>query len=92
MKNSIDNGITIIISHQEKILELLNEIIVLDKGDVKYFDKKEKSFTNILITKSVIKFCKKLNLNRKSMYEIQKKLLRKVADLNSIPILLYNLK
>ena len=26
------------------------------------------------------------------MYEIQKKLLRKVADLHSIPILLYNFK
>ena len=55
MKNSIDNGITIFISHQHKILELLNEIIVLDKGDVNYFDKKEKSFTNILIKKSFIK-------------------------------------
>ncbi len=50
-------GVTIVISHQEKILSLADEIILLDKGAIVSDDKKDEMISSIFNKKC----CKKVN-------------------------------
>ena len=61
MRENINNGTIIVISHQERILNIADEILVLSDGEITMQGKKEDILPKILGTESVVKNCEKLN-------------------------------
>ena len=87
------NGSIIVISHQEKILNIADEIILLNNGKIidkgpkenmlpKLLDKKK-----FLVVKQIIWEVFKMELNK-----LEKDLLSKIADIESTPIGAYNIR
>ena len=60
MRKNIANSSIIIISHQERILSIADEIIVLADGQIKNRGAAEKILPEIINTESVIQECEKL--------------------------------
>ena len=61
MRQDINNGTIIVISHQERILNIADEIIVIADGKITMKGTKDEILPNILGTESVIKTCEKLS-------------------------------
>lgn len=55
------NGSILVISHQERILEIADEIIVIADGEVSKFGSKEEIFPQLLGTDSAVSVCNKFN-------------------------------
>lgn len=51
------NGTVIIISHQERILNIADRILVIEHGKVKYYDTKEKVLPVIMGTEAALQAC-----------------------------------
>ncbi len=60
MRKNIDGGSIVIISHQERILSIADEIIVLAEGQIKNRGAAEKILPEIINTESVLRECEKL--------------------------------
>lgn len=61
MRQDINNGTIIVISHQERILNIADEIFVLADGKITMSGQKEDILPKILGTESAVKTCEKLN-------------------------------
>lgn len=61
MRENINSGTIIVISHQERILNIADEIIVLADGKITMQGNKDYILPKILGTESVTKTCEKLN-------------------------------
>ena len=61
MRQNVNNGTIVVISHQERILDIADEILVLSDGKITMSGKKEEILPKILGTESAVKTCEKLN-------------------------------
>lgn len=61
MRQDINNGTIIVISHQERILNIADEILVLADGKITMQGKREYILPKILGTESAVTTCAKLN-------------------------------
>jgi len=60
MSQDIKDGTIVVISHQERILNIADEIIVLSNGIVNMQGSREEILPKILGTESAVMACKKL--------------------------------
>ncbi|MBR4632250.1 MAG: ATP-binding cassette domain-containing protein [Elusimicrobia bacterium] len=61
MRQNINNGTIVVISHQERILEIADEILVLADGKITMQGSREEILPKILGTESAVTTCAKLN-------------------------------
>ena len=61
MRQNINNGTIVVISHQERILDIADEILVLADGKITMQGKREDILPKILGTESAVVTCAKLN-------------------------------
>ena len=61
MRQNINNGTIVVISHQERILDIADEILVLADGQITMQGKREEILPKILGTESAVVTCAKLN-------------------------------
>ena len=61
MRQNINNGTIVVISHQERILDIADEILVLADGQITMQGKREEILPKILGTESAVQTCAKLN-------------------------------
>ncbi len=61
MRQNINNGTIVVISHQERILNIADEILVLADGKITMSGTREEILPKILGTESAVKTCEKLN-------------------------------
>ncbi len=61
MRQNINNGTIVVISHQERILDIADEILVLADGKITMQGKREEILPKILGTESAVKACAKLS-------------------------------
>ena len=61
MRQNINNGTIVVISHQERILDIADEILVLADGKITMSGTREEILPKILGTESAVKACAKLN-------------------------------
>ena len=61
MRQNINNGTIVVISHQERILEIADEILVLADGKITMQGTKDEILPKILGTESAVTTCAKLN-------------------------------
>ena len=61
MRQNVNNGTIIVISHQERILNIADEILVLSDGQITIHGLKDEVLPKILGTESAVKTCEKLN-------------------------------
>ena len=60
MRENINNGIIIVISHQERILNIADEIVVLSNGSIDKQGSKDEILPHILGTEAAVKTCERL--------------------------------
>ena len=65
MRERIDNGIIIVISHQERILNISDEIVVVSNGTITKQGAKDAIISQILSNDSTVKICKRLKIRNK---------------------------
>ena len=61
MRSQINNSSIMIISHQERILEIADEIIVLKDGQIQASGPREEILPTLIGTASAVEACKVLN-------------------------------
>lgn len=61
MRQNVNNGTIVVISHQERILNIADEILVLSDGKITMNGLKDEILPKILGTESAITTCEKLN-------------------------------
>lgn len=61
MRQNVNNGTFIVISHQERILNIADEILVLSDGKITMHGLKDEVLPKILGTESAVTTCEKLN-------------------------------
>jgi len=61
MRQNVNNGTIIVISHQERILNIADEILVLSEGKITMNGLKDEILPKILGTESAVTTCEKLN-------------------------------
>ena len=85
------DGTILIISHQERILEIADRIIVINDGLVEKSGKGEDVIPELLYKSSM---CQKLSRDQggKIMDLIQKELLEEIAGLHEVPAGAYNIR
>ena len=61
MRQNINNGTIVVISHQERILDIADEILVLADGKITMQGSRDEILPKILGTESAVTTCAKLN-------------------------------
>ena len=61
MRSSIENSSIMIISHQERILEIADEIVVLADGKIEKRGSKDEILPSLIGTSSAVNTCYKLS-------------------------------
>ena len=61
MQKNIKNGSIVVISHQERILNIADEIVVLANGSIRESGTREEVLPGLLGTSSAVNSCQKLN-------------------------------
>ena len=61
MRQNINNGTIVVISHQERILDIADEILVLADGKITMQGERKEILPKILGTESAVTTCAKLN-------------------------------
>ncbi len=61
MQKNIQNGSIVVISHQERILNIADEIVVLANGSIKEYGSRDEVLPGLLGTSSAVNSCQKLS-------------------------------